>query len=33
MRPIYTKLLWFAGLWVVSVLTLGIIAYGIKLVI
>ncbi|MGR3511512.1 MAG: DUF2474 family protein [Paracoccaceae bacterium] len=28
-----TRLLWFAGLWLASVVTLGLIAYAIKLVI
>lgn len=27
------RLLWFAGLWLASVLVLGIVAYAIKLVI
>lgn len=28
-----TRLLWFAGLWLTSVLVLGVVAYAIKLVI
>lgn len=28
-----TRLLWFAGLWLASVLILGVVAYSIKLVI
>ena len=28
-----TRLLWFAGLWLASIVTLGLIAYAIKLVI
>ena len=26
-----TRLLWFAGIWLASVATLGVVAYGIKL--
>lgn len=29
----FSQLIWFIGLWVVSVLALGIVAYAIKLVI
>lgn len=28
-----TRLIWFAGLWIASVVTLGLVAYAIKLVI
>ena len=32
-RPLLRKWLWFVGLWLGSVLTLGIVAYAIKLVV
>lgn len=32
-KPLPSRLLWFAGLWGASVLTLGVVAYAIKLVI
>lgn len=32
-QTLVSKLLWFAGLWLVSVLALGVVAYAIKLVV
>lgn len=32
-HPLLSKWLWFAGLWLASVLTLAIVAYAIKLVV
>lgn len=29
----FSQLIWFIGLWIISVIALGIVAYGIKLVI
>lgn len=31
--PLWRRLAWFVGLWVASVLVVGVIAYGIKLLI
>ncbi len=31
--PRLQKLLWFVGLWVASVLSLGVVAYGLRLVL
>ncbi|MEK9969490.1 MAG: DUF2474 domain-containing protein [Ferrovibrio sp.] len=32
-RPLWQRLLWFAGLWAGSVLALGIVGYAIRLVL
>tara|TARA_R100000687_G_C6435037_1_gene157681 strand:- start:715 stop:819 length:105 start_codon:yes stop_codon:yes gene_type:complete len=32
-HPLLSKWLWFAGLWLASVLALGVVAYAIKLVV
>ena len=32
-RPLWQKWLWFIGLWLASVLALGVVVYAIKLVI
>ncbi|WCL54342.1 DUF2474 domain-containing protein [Gimibacter soli] len=32
-RPLGKRLLWFAGLWLASVIALGIVAYGIRAVL
>ncbi len=29
--PLWKRLAWMAGIWVVSVLALGVVAYGLKL--
>ena len=31
MPPLASRLLWFAGLWLLGVLSVGIVGYGIKL--
>ncbi len=33
MPPLLQKWLWFIGLWLASVVALGVVAYGIKLMI
>ena len=33
MSPRISQLLWFAGLWLASVVTLGIVAYAIRLIL
>jgi hypothetical protein len=32
-QPLLRRLLWFAGIWLASVLALSVVAYAIKLVI
>ncbi len=32
-RPLYLKLVWFAGLWLMGVLALSAVAFAIKLVL
>jgi hypothetical protein len=32
-RPLWQRLAWFAGLWAGSVLALGMVGYGIRLVL
>jgi hypothetical protein len=31
--PLWKRLAWFAGLWLASITMLGVVAYGIKLMI
>ena len=31
--PRFQKLLWFVGLWIASVLSLGVVAYGLRLIL
>lgn len=33
LNPTVSRLMWFAGIWLASVLALGVVAYGIRLLL